>query len=209
MPSYSQEGEDIVLNRLVNMSSGGFYVDIGAHHPFRFSNTFLLYKNGWSGLVLDASENTIKMFKRWRPRDICLNVGVGQRKEKLDYFEFEDSALNTFDRELADQYVNLHKHPIVSKKKIKLTTLSDIFSKYANGKQIDILNIDIEEFDLKALRSNNWRLFRPKIIIDECLKSKSIKDTFEDPIVLYLEKKSYMPVSRLVNSIIFEDMGKH
>ena len=37
---YSQEGEDILLSRLLEeKTSTGFYVDIGAHHPTRFSNT--------------------------------------------------------------------------------------------------------------------------------------------------------------------------
>src|SRR5215831_16999070 len=41
---YSQDGEDIVLNRLLGERGEGFYVDIGAHHATRFSNTFSLYR---------------------------------------------------------------------------------------------------------------------------------------------------------------------
>ena len=40
--SYSQEGEDLIIQKIVNFKKKGFYVDIGAHHPFRYSNTFLL-----------------------------------------------------------------------------------------------------------------------------------------------------------------------
>lgn len=47
---FSQEG-DI---RLFNDSSSGIYVDIGAHHPFRFSNTYVFYKRGWRGINVDA-----------------------------------------------------------------------------------------------------------------------------------------------------------
>ncbi|MFM5945106.1 MAG: hypothetical protein ACKO9G_17365, partial [Dolichospermum sp.] len=38
--SYSQEGEDMILRRLFAKQSDGFYVEVGAHHPKRFSNTF-------------------------------------------------------------------------------------------------------------------------------------------------------------------------
>ena len=38
--SYSQEGEDILLYRIFEECKSGFYVDIGAHHPKRFSNTY-------------------------------------------------------------------------------------------------------------------------------------------------------------------------
>ena len=40
--SYAQEGEDMILNRLFETKKKGYYVDIGAHHPKRFSNTYYL-----------------------------------------------------------------------------------------------------------------------------------------------------------------------
>ena len=40
--SFSQEGEDMVLARLFVGKNHGFYVDVGAHHPQRFSNTYKL-----------------------------------------------------------------------------------------------------------------------------------------------------------------------
>ena len=45
--SYSHEGEDIVLSNLFSGKKQGFYIDVGAHHPKRFSNTYLFYKKGW------------------------------------------------------------------------------------------------------------------------------------------------------------------
>ncbi len=60
--SYGQEGEDIILLRLLDISKNGFYVDIGAHHPIRFSNTYALYKAGWCGLNVDATRNETGRF---------------------------------------------------------------------------------------------------------------------------------------------------
>lgn len=37
--SWSQEGEDLILRRIFENKNTGFYVDVGAHHPKRFSNT--------------------------------------------------------------------------------------------------------------------------------------------------------------------------
>ena len=48
--SYAQEGEDLLLERILGKQGKGFYVDVGAHHPVRFSNTFLFYKRGWRGI---------------------------------------------------------------------------------------------------------------------------------------------------------------
>ncbi len=48
--SYSQEGEDMILKRIFE-NKIGFYIDVGAHHPKRFSNTHLLYKKGCPGII--------------------------------------------------------------------------------------------------------------------------------------------------------------
>lgn len=75
--SYAQEGEDLLLRRIFEHKHNGFYVDIGAHHPFRFSNTYLLYKRGWRGINVDAMPGSIKLFAKFRPRDVNLECGVG------------------------------------------------------------------------------------------------------------------------------------
>jgi hypothetical protein len=52
--SYSQEGEDMILNRIFEFRNSGFYIDVGAHHPMRFSNTYFFYRKGWRGINIDA-----------------------------------------------------------------------------------------------------------------------------------------------------------
>src|SRR6186713_1276577 len=70
--SYSQEGEDLILKRFFSEKSGGFYVDVGAHHPKRFSNTYMFYKEGWSGINIDAMPGSMKLFNKVRSKDINL-----------------------------------------------------------------------------------------------------------------------------------------
>ena len=45
---YSQDGEDTLLSAFYEGQPGykGFYVDIGALHPLRFSNTQIFYEKG-------------------------------------------------------------------------------------------------------------------------------------------------------------------
>ncbi len=75
--SYSQNGEDRILARIYERQRYGFYVDIGAHHPFRFSNTYLLYKRGWNGINIDAMPKSMELFNKYRNRDINIECGVG------------------------------------------------------------------------------------------------------------------------------------
>ena len=41
---YAEFAEDVMINRIFNNISSGFYVDIGAYHPFKGSLTYNLYK---------------------------------------------------------------------------------------------------------------------------------------------------------------------
>ena len=60
--TYSQEGEDIILKRYFENRKNGFYVVIGAHHPYRYSNTALLREMGWSGINIEPSPDLIEKF---------------------------------------------------------------------------------------------------------------------------------------------------
>ena len=99
--SFSQEGEDILLNRIFNFRPHGTYVDIGAHHPRRFSNTYFFYRLGWTGINIDAAPDSMKAFESERSKDINLEVGIGLEPGKLQFHIFKEPALSTFDKELA------------------------------------------------------------------------------------------------------------
>lgn len=101
--SWSQEGEDLVLRRIFCEKSNGFYVDVGAHHPKRFSNTYHFYQLGWSGINIDAMPGSMNLFKKWRPRDINIEVGISKQKGVLDYYVFNEPALNGFSTYLSEQ----------------------------------------------------------------------------------------------------------
>lgn len=79
--SYSHFGEDLLLRGFLgdkwSLDYMGFWVDIGAHHPDKLSNTKTFYRNGWRGISVDASSDAIASFNRKRKRDINVNVDIG------------------------------------------------------------------------------------------------------------------------------------
>ena len=90
--SYSLEGEDMILRRVFEWKMDGFYVDVGAHHPMRYSNTYFFYKRGWSGLNIDATPGSMRLFRKWRPRDINVELAIGKEHTVMRFFEFNDPA---------------------------------------------------------------------------------------------------------------------
>ncbi len=200
---FSQEGEDIIISRLFYGRKKGFYVDVGAHHPFRFSNTYLLYKRGWRGINIDATPLCMELFEKYRTGDINLNMGISDIEENLTYYLYNESALNTFSKDLVKRHENNTQYHVIGTKEIKVKPLSAILKKHINlDKKIDLLTIDVEGYDLNVLKSNDWLLFRPSVIIIESHYAE-IENITKCPIYQFLIQKDYKIISKLANSCIY------
>jgi FkbM family methyltransferase len=201
--SYSQEGEDMILRRFVNGNSSGFYVDIGAHHPYRFSNTYYFHRQGWRGINIDPLPRAMELFNSCRPKDINLNVGVSENKGTLSYVMFNEPALNTFDKELARKRQS-ETYKIIGCCDVPVMPLSEILEKYKSEfSAIDLLTVDVEGFDLEVLRSNDWTKFRPRLIVVESLHSNSIIEVMQSDIYNFLVDRGYAIVGKSFYSCIF------
>ena len=198
--SFSQEGEDLILARIFEGQNSGFYVDVGAHHPLRFSNTYLLYRKGWSGINIDANPGSMEAFKLIRPHDINLELGIADKSKQATYYVFNEPAINTFDKKLIKHNLEVG-YKLISKKKMTLSPLSVVLQKYAKGKKIDLLSIDVEGFDYQALKSMDWT-YKPTVIVIEQL-GKNILEVMDSSSSRLLKKYGYQILSKTVNSIIY------
>jgi hypothetical protein len=68
--SYSQSGEDMILDTIFYNQPKGTYIDIGANNPYVQSNTHFFYKKGWRGINIDALPGSMNKFRKVRPKDI-------------------------------------------------------------------------------------------------------------------------------------------
>lgn len=201
--SYSQEGEDLILKRIFEGQKTGLYVDVGAHHPKRFSNTYLFYKMGWRGINIDAMPGSMYNFEEVRPEDINIEIGVSDKKEKLKYYMFNEPALNTFSKYEADLRNGRNNYKVINEVMIDTVPLSEILIKHLKGnEQIDFLNIDVEGLDLEILRSIDWSIHRPKTILVEDLNNQ-IEKIFESEIFNFLKHKGYSLFAKTFNTLIF------
>lgn len=200
--SYSQFGEDIILQKLLK-KKGGFYVDVGAYHPKHYSNTHLLYKKGWRGINIDPNPDTIKLFKKYRRGDINLGIGISKNKTTLKYYTFSHSNWNTFSKEQADMWLQKPNVRFTGEKNIQCLPLKEILQKHIpNGTEIDLLNIDAEGMDLEVLESNDWAKYTPRVIVVESAEfNPDIPG--EDEIYAFLRKRSYALYAFLGVSLIF------
>jgi FkbM family methyltransferase len=202
--SYSQEGEDMILKRIFEGQQKGFYVDVGAHHPKRFSNTYFFYKKGWTGINIDAMPGSMRAFNKKRPKDINIECPISTKEKKLKYYIFNDPALNGFSEELSRERHNKTIYSIVSTIELQTKKLSDILKEYLpKNTTIDFLSIDAEGLDMDVLESNDWTIYKPKVILVEIL-NKSMESLINDKITIFLKKHNYLIYAKCVNTVFFK-----
>jgi FkbM family methyltransferase len=206
--SYSQEGEDRVLSSLLFKLNGakhinnGFYIDVGAHHPYRYSNTYLFYRQGWHGINIDAMPGSMAAFKNKRSRDINLECGIGLNKQTLKFFVFNEPAVNTFDEKLARDRCN-NVWYIKDVVNVPVVTLSEVLNEHLLiGQKIDFLTVDVEGLDLDVLMSNDWEKYRPSVVLAETY-GLSYEDLALDRVIKYMHSVGYVVYSKTVNTTFF------
>lgn len=203
--SYSQEGEDMILRRMFEGKARGFYVDVGAHHPRRFSNTYFFYVQGWTGINIEPNPDAIRAFESSRRNDINVQVGISDRSAVLTYHQFDEPALNTFDADLVKWRVANTPYKVIRTIDVPVERLENVLRGYLRPNQeIDFLSIDVEGMDMAVLRSNDWESFRPTCVLVEALAS-SIEDVVISDVFSYMKHKGYELLGKTFNTLVFRE----
>lgn len=204
--SYSQEGEDMILQRIFHGKNSGFYVDVGAHHPSRFSNTNVFYKRGWRGINIEPNPEAFSRFASKRSRDTNLQLGISEVTGELTYYEFDEPALNTFDAKIVESRLADTPYKLISTKKVKVERLDRVLNDFSDvNVRIDFLSIDVEGFDFSVLKSNDWQRFRPRVVLVEALET-SLEEAMHGEIFNFMKKNGYQLFAKTYNTLIFKEL---
>lgn len=197
LQSFSQHGEDHLIDKIIKKKKFGKFVDVGCHNPIRFSNTFFFYKKrNWTGICIDPQDNYKKLYRLFRPKDKFINCGIGLRRKKLVFYKFNPSTLSTFSGKNAKKYIKIG-YKLIDKKKIYTYPLKELIKS-----NFDLLSIDTEGYEMDVLRSINWNKAKPKIIIIETNLHMDDDRKQRIKITNYLKGKKYKLIyHNIVNSI--------
>jgi FkbM family methyltransferase len=201
--SYSQEGEDMILRRIFGSQTSGFYIDVGAHHPKRFSNTYFFYKKGWAGINIDAMPGSMKAFQKLRYRDINIETPISSTPETVVYYGFNEPALNGFSKNISESRDGVDGYRIEFTKRIKTSTLQTVLDQNLEvNQEIDFLTIDVEGLDYDVLKSLDLKRYRPRVILIEIIGS-SLAEIANNEIYCHLIAEGYDLYAKSVNTVIF------
>ncbi len=199
--SFSQAGEDIILMNLfhnkIEKREKGFYIDIGCYDPVIHSNTFLLYLNGWSGINIDANPGAIKKFEKKRPKDINLNIAIStQASIQKFYMIGKNSTMNSLSLESIKKLGI--ENSITEEIQVQTNTLKMILKDHLHvNQQIDLLTIDAEGLDEEILISNDWNVYRPKVIVVE-IHCEFTDKILSSSLSVFLIKQGYLYFTRTI-----------
>lgn len=207
--SYSQSGEDIIVAGLMKFFhiSKVRYLDIGAYDPKRLSNTYFFYENGHSGVCIEPNPNLFSNIKKARPRDICLNIGIGDgKKNESTFYVLNPPTLSTFSKEEADKMVREKSATLVETRRMRLESINSIIEKNFEGTP-DFISLDVEGLDAEILKSFDFERFRPKVFCIETISySKDNSGKKDMEIFDIMTKNGYKVYADThVNTIFIED----
>lgn len=163
---YSQHGEDRFLAEYFGDRTGS-YIDVGANHPFRISNTYLFYQKGWTGITVEPIPHLADSHCRLRPRDTLLRYAIGRENGILPFYFLVPSVLSTFDADTAKQLIDAGKARLRKKMDVSVVPLAQLFEEHFANRTCDILSVDTEGFDFQILSSNDWSKHRPRVVVFE------------------------------------------
>lgn len=203
--SYSGEGEDMILRKIFYKKKNGFYVDIGAYHPKKSSNTYFLYKKGWSGVNIDAMPGSMKLFNLLRKRDINLEIPLGKDGETVRYYEFADKALNGFESsKLQNKDSTKTQNRLIKIHQLQSNSLNSVLEKYLpKNQKIDFLSIDVEGQEFRILESFDFERFEPVWILTE-IWNYSIESQSNGEVDSLLKQKGYIPMAKTLNTVFYK-----
>ena len=175
--SYSQNKEDLIIEKIIGKKKSGKYIDIGANDPIRFNNTYKFYKMGWSGANIEPNIKKYETLKSKRYRDLNLNIAISEKSESVDFYNFNPDTLSTISAAVAKQYqdmgfIYLGVRTVVCSTLAEITDLVEIDGDY------DLLTIDTEGSELEILKTNIWSRNRPHVV---CVETINFNDNNERP----------------------------
>ena len=141
------------------------------------SVTKLFYDAGWSGINIEPGPCYASL-ARARPRDVNLNVAVGERNGRREMWVTRpDTALTSFTE---PDPASLPRELTVEKTLVDVAMLGDVLSSHASDRQIDFLKIDAEGAEREVLASFDREATRPRVVVVEAISPLSNRPAHDE-----------------------------
>lgn len=145
-----------------------FFVEFGACDGIKFSNTLLLEKNGWEGVVAEPARKWHKDLNTNRKCAISFNAVSELTGEHVPFIEtIEGEFSSLVSNAEVDQFSNYRKKNTTDRYLVETISLNDLIEKNGFQGEITYLSIDTEGGERRILESFDFGKYKPAIITVE------------------------------------------
>lgn len=164
---YSTFDEELIIRDFFQDRRDGFYLDVGCAWPVFASNTYYLEKHlGWTGIGVDALADYASAWKEKRPRSKFFSYLVSDRSGSGEaFYKSTNPGLSSTNPVAATGKAfgeELGKEEI----QVPSITLNELLDREGVEK-IDMLSMDIEGHEPKALAGFDIERFSPELVVIE------------------------------------------
>jgi FkbM family methyltransferase len=184
---YSTFDEELIIRDFFQDRRNGFYLDVGCATPVRGSNTYYLEKHlDWTGIGVDALEDYGPAWQEIRPNSRFLVYLVTDRSGGTEtFFKAFGLGISSTDQEWASGKVFKVDNP-TTEIQVEMITLDDLLGREGVTK-IDLLSMDIEGHEPKALAGFDIERFQPELVVIE----RQVEAPKEREVSGYFEQHGY------------------
>lgn len=161
MDSFSEFGEDLLLWEYFGARRDGFFLETGANHPTKCSQTFLFESNGWRGILVEPIPNNCELLRQKRPRSRIFQFALGA-PEQRGRAKFSVAAGN----DGLSSFVPRKGVVVEHVEEVEVRTLDDVLAEAGNPK-LDLVSIDVEGAELQVLRGFDLARHQPAVLLVE------------------------------------------
>ena len=205
--SFSQFGEDASVMEFFRTIGKRkiTYVDIGANDPVIHSNTYAFYREGSTGLLVDANPSICRRLRSKRPRDTVFHRGIAAVSGpplKLSIMDLD--GLSSLSQEWSARLSEEGLGRKVAEIEVPVFGINETLHEFGRT-DIDFASLDVEGLDLDVVSSWDFDRFRPLLFCVETGMITKGQQAKDEAFYSLMRTRGYEPLFETFANTIFRD----
>ena len=159
--NHPEEYEKLMVWEYFGFSQDGFFIDIGANDPKILSQTWLLERMGWRGILIEPLAEKKEALIHERPHSKVYQVAVSSPDKVGEADFFVSDMMSSLQKNINDNSVTYQ-----TTTRVKVVTLDSILEEL-QPPHIDFVSMDTEGTELDVFKGFDIKKWKPSLLLVE------------------------------------------